>query len=754
LQRLALAADADERAIRRAYARELKLIDQERDLDGFQELRAAYEAALFWVRHPEAFADADPAPAGAPAAAAPTVKAAPPADDADAHPAPPAADAATPVDHAALPPFDPLPHATALPQAEDPIALGNAVFDEFCLRLPQLAEATGVPIESDAPWQRALQESLVDLRLFGIDARQQFELRVAILLAERWRPGHEALLVAAVEVFDWAADRRRVQRLGQAGALLDLAIDERALFDAQSDDDANHQRQLLQRLRVTDMPPTWRELALHAHTLEMMIARFPHWLAMVADVDTIVHWRRLNEAMPGWRRALALLGQKRAASQYKSPARSGYSWRWGWAVLVLILFMLRTLSHLGNDHSTGGPAAVPDGAAVLQEAEKNVAAGNYSAALTSLDLLIARQPNNAEAYALRAYAHHSDGKPQLADQDLERAAMLAPASATMLRSRTLIAIERKQLQNALTSARRAVQIEPDFYPGQLLLARVLIKMKQDTEALQQLEAMATAHPDQPLTYMAMFGIHDRQGDHDQAMAALNRGVAAAPDAILYLNRALQRSRGDRAGRERDFDSSLALTADPLTVLRERARWELADGRPDAAAATYGAAITHASGTDELPMLMAQRGVAYARAGKSPLADADIATARSSSAAASQQNDIAWLLATHGVALPTALELAQQALSKEPASAIYLDTSGFILLQLGREAEAVRQLDAALALRPDLANSLFVRGVARQRLGLHAAGKADLQSARAAEPGIDAEYAAYGVQPAPSSRRAL
>ena len=34
---------------------------------------------------------------------------------------------------------------------------------------------------------------------------------VAMLLAEGWRPGHEALLVAAVDTFGWAADRRRVQ---------------------------------------------------------------------------------------------------------------------------------------------------------------------------------------------------------------------------------------------------------------------------------------------------------------------------------------------------------------------------------------------------------------------------------------------------------------------------------------------------------------------------------------------------------------
>lgn len=50
--RLCVDCDADVGTIRRAYARELKLIDQQNDAPGFQQLRAADELAREWVKRP------------------------------------------------------------------------------------------------------------------------------------------------------------------------------------------------------------------------------------------------------------------------------------------------------------------------------------------------------------------------------------------------------------------------------------------------------------------------------------------------------------------------------------------------------------------------------------------------------------------------------------------------------------------------------------------------------------------------------
>ncbi|MGN6151067.1 MAG: J domain-containing protein, partial [Lysobacteraceae bacterium] len=50
---LGLAPDADERAIKRAYAARLKTVRPDEDPEGFQRLNEAYQAALAWrQRHP------------------------------------------------------------------------------------------------------------------------------------------------------------------------------------------------------------------------------------------------------------------------------------------------------------------------------------------------------------------------------------------------------------------------------------------------------------------------------------------------------------------------------------------------------------------------------------------------------------------------------------------------------------------------------------------------------------------------------
>lgn len=244
--RLGLPPDADERAIRKAYALALKQIDQDADPAAFQSLREAYDSALAGARN-------QPSPA-----------------QADAPPAP--ADAA-------------------------------GIFGEFLARCAAIDAARRALA---APWREQLEISLANPRLHDLAAREQFEQQIADLLASGWRPGHEALFVAAIETFGWEADLHRVRQLGRTGMLLDAAIKERASFTEQAGVRRYAQGRLIARLRDAT-PPTTRELLRHKALVKRLPASYPHWLPLITSTANIAQWRQLAARLPAWKHSLKLV---------------------------------------------------------------------------------------------------------------------------------------------------------------------------------------------------------------------------------------------------------------------------------------------------------------------------------------------------------------------------------------------------------------------------------------------------------------
>jgi protein TonB len=333
LQRLGLDGNADERDVRRAYARELKQIDQENDPTGFQVLREAYEAALSWARRSGAQA---PAP-GRAAATPPKLDFSMPRVPVQlarvAEPAAGQADTAR---------ENRLSSATANHTAHtvvdnNPQADAAAVFGDFekhADSLVQLGDA-----HSELVWQKELQRCLDDQRLFNITARELFEHQVAALLVDGWKPGHEALLVAAGKIFDWMDDPRRLMSLGYAGAILNRAVEERIVFDGQSETVREKQRNVIARLRDADLPDH-RELLKTMSTVERLTERFPTWIPIVTSTDNIQRWRELFNQIPEEQRSRAFQLPKEPA-----PAKKSFSFTWRvWGVLFAVMTMARIIA--------------------------------------------------------------------------------------------------------------------------------------------------------------------------------------------------------------------------------------------------------------------------------------------------------------------------------------------------------------------------------------------------------------------------
>lgn len=241
--RLGLGQDADPRTVRRAYARELKQIDQERDAAGFQYLREAYELALAWAGR-----------------AAERVM------------------ASTPL-------AQPLP-----PDLErgDPQHLCDLAIAQYRAALPLLTQAHVAGDE--AAWRREMQRILDGEAMVNVCARTLFEEVMAHLLAAGWKPGHEALLPVAASLFDWSADRARLLRFGAAGWLVDRAIGELALFNAAGQAELGWRRGVLERLRKP-APPAPDQLMQDLPWLDQMLERFPNMVALVVSTDAVDDWR-------------------------------------------------------------------------------------------------------------------------------------------------------------------------------------------------------------------------------------------------------------------------------------------------------------------------------------------------------------------------------------------------------------------------------------------------------------------------------
>jgi tetratricopeptide (TPR) repeat protein len=96
-------------------------------------------------------------------------------------------------------------------------------------------------------------------------------------------------------------------------------------------------------------------------------------------------------------------------------------------------------------------------------------------------------------------------------------------------------------------------------------------------------------------------------------------------------------------------------------------------------------------------------------------------------------------------LERALAHCDASLKLRPNDAATLDSRGFVLMRLGRNAEAVAAYDAAVAANPKEYNSLYGRGVVESRLGRSTDSARDIAAATAIRPRVVEEFAQMGVR---------
>lgn len=348
LHRLGLDDEADERAVRRAYARELKLLDQEQQAVEFQALREAYDAALSWSR------SARPAPATAMRVPAHGDWQSEPGEhsrqeqqeqqeQAPEQPAPaPVPNFAPPKaavhyrqhDSVNAPPAEPvLPDWLTQAEAQWPTVLGRF-------------EALAASRQSDdrPSWTNLLRTILAQETWQNLRARPWLETRIAHLLAQGWRSGHEYLFVAAIEVFEWDTDFARLPRMGPVGHYLGQAMGQYEHFLQLQPAQRSRGRVAMARLRQPGMPDQ-REAAELLPVLQSLINRYPQWLHVMTSMRNFERWgeQGLQMSVP-------------TAAPESTPAASSRGWGFGGVRrALLILILLGTAARLIGGMSGSTP---------------------------------------------------------------------------------------------------------------------------------------------------------------------------------------------------------------------------------------------------------------------------------------------------------------------------------------------------------------------------------------------------------------
>jgi len=146
-----------------------------------------------------------------------------------------------------------------------------------------------------------------------------------------------------------------------------------------------------------------------------------------------------------------------------------------------------------------------------------------------------------------------------------------------------------------------------------------------------------------------------------------------------------------------------------------------------------------------------RAIAYAELGKFDLAIADLEQAttlggRHDPNRPGIYGDLCFYRAVAGGPLDQALADCNQSLALRPGDADALDSRAFVEFKMKNYPAAIADATAALSVNPELAASLYVRGLARSSTGDAANGNADIEKAKAIDPKIVQRYASYGVTP--------
>ncbi|MCF8531684.1 MAG: tetratricopeptide repeat protein [Reyranella sp.] len=264
-------------------------------------------------------------------------------------------------------------------------------------------------------------------------------------------------------------------------------------------------------------------------------------------------------------------------------------------------------------------------------------------------------------------------------------------------------------------------------------------------AIEDLDKTLALEPDNVLALIRRGQAFSELGETARGLVDLDRAIALAPSSSqAYFYRGLIHSRrNETAAALSDYDAAVERSAINVDALTSRAAIYAREGKFDLAIRDLDAAIAV---DKQNPNVFFNRGYARFASAEYQKAIADYTAALDlDENFGLAYNNRCLARAVAGQDLLKALADCDVALRLMPVNLDVHDTRGFIYLKLGDAALALNEYNAALASDPNRATALFGRGLAKIRTGDIAGGEADQAAARRINPGIEQEFAVYGLK---------